>query len=95
MKTNVGGERLMDHDEMDKVWASQKQHIRCLQDLPGLALYQVVDHYKKGDVTVPVYSCARGSSSLEGFHYHLNHFIPGTSAGADHFQAFLLEGLHR
>ncbi|XP_071001312.1 uncharacterized protein [Oncorhynchus clarkii lewisi] len=42
-----------------------------------------------------VYHCARGSTSLESFHLHLNRFIPGTRANAMHFQAFLLDGLMR
>ncbi|XP_061118069.1 uncharacterized protein LOC133141515 [Conger conger] len=40
-----------------------------------------------------LYSCARGSTSLESFHLHLNRFIPGDRANAMHFQAFLLDRL--
>ncbi|MED6249845.1 hypothetical protein ATANTOWER_020645 [Ataeniobius toweri] len=38
--------------------------------------------------------CARGSTSLESFHLHLNRFIPGSSANSLNFQVYLLEGLH-
>ncbi len=31
----------------------------------------------KGGLTLPVYCCARGSTSLESFHNHLNRLIPG------------------
>ncbi|CAB3997296.1 Hypothetical predicted protein [Paramuricea clavata] len=46
-----------------------------------------------GGVTLPVLRCARGSTSLESFHLHVNKFIPGFSANDVHFQAYLLEGL--
>ncbi|XP_016305120.1 uncharacterized protein LOC107660364 [Sinocyclocheilus anshuiensis] len=39
--------------------------------------------------------CARGSTSLESFHLHLNRFIPGTLASDTFFQAYLLDGLAR
>ncbi|XP_051781942.1 uncharacterized protein LOC114641122 [Erpetoichthys calabaricus] len=47
----------------------------------------------KGGITLPVFRCMRGLTSLESFHLHLDCFIPGTSASAAHFQAYLLEGL--
>ncbi|KAG7500682.1 hypothetical protein JOB18_025985, partial [Solea senegalensis] len=49
----------------------------------------------KGGVKLPVYRCARGSTSLESFHLHQCRFIPGTSASDVHFQVHLLEGLVR
>ncbi len=52
-------------------------------------------HLTKGKVSLPIVRCARGSTSLESFHLHLARFIPGTSASAVHFQAYLLEGLTR
>ena len=33
----------------------------------------------KGSIRLPTYRCARGSTSLESFHLHLNRFIPGKS----------------
>ena len=50
---------------------------------------------KKGTVTLPVYRCARGTTSLESFHLHLARFIPGSSANAVNFQAYLLDGITR
>ncbi len=31
----------------------------------------------KGGVLLPVFRCARGTTSLESFHSHLKNFIPG------------------
>jgi len=55
----------------------------------------VTGNIMKGNVSLPIYRCARGSSSLESFHLHLARFIPGTSASAINFQAFLLDGMTR
>ena len=44
---------------------------------------------KKGQTNLPIYRCARGSTSLESFHHHLRNFIPGTSANPVNFQAYL------
>lgn len=35
----------------------------------------------------------RGSTSLESFHLHLARFVPGISASAVNFQAYLLDGI--
>ena len=42
-----------------------------------------------------MWQCAHGSTSLESFHLHLARFIPGTSANAVNFQAYLMEGITR
>jgi len=71
----------------------------------------VTGHIMKGGVRLPVFRCSRGKTSLESFHLHwlgkhgevfyskvssvFARFIPGSSASARHFQAFLLEGLSR
>ena len=47
----------------------------------------------KGNSKLPVYRCARGSTSLESFHLHIARFIPGTTASDVTFQAYLLEGM--
>ena len=52
-------------------------------------------HIRKGQVLLQVLRCARGSTSLESFHLHLARFIPGTSAGAVNFQAYILDGICR
>lgn len=48
--------------------------------LPGVALYTKTEELTKGGLQLPTYRCARGargSTSLEAFHLHLNRFIPG------------------
>ena len=58
-------------------WKRQKEHTVCIQDPPGVSLYRQVGTRTRGDILLPVYRCARGSTSLESFHLHLNRFIPG------------------
>ena len=82
-------------DEMKEIWEEQKKHAPCIQDLPGVALYTITHYITKGKVKLPVLRCARGSTSLESFHSHLVRFIPGTSASAVNFQAYLLDGITR
>ncbi|KAK9535930.1 hypothetical protein VZT92_006834 [Zoarces viviparus] len=77
------------------IWSTQRTHLSCIQDQPGVQLYTQSGRLTKGGVILPVYRCARGSTSLEFFHSHLNRFIPGTRASAKHFQAFLVDGLVR
>ncbi|XP_071501526.1 uncharacterized protein [Diadema antillarum] len=89
------GVPLFDSDKIWNIWESQKRHVACLQDPPGVQLYTKIGETVKGGVTLPVYRCARGSTSLESFHLHLNRFIPGTQANNVHYQAYLLEGVHR
>ena len=71
------GVPLLDQVRMDHIWRVQQRHIRCIQDLPGVQLYTEKGTIKKGGVVLTVYRCARGSTSLESFHCHLNRFIPG------------------
>ncbi|KAM9758030.1 uncharacterized protein ACNS7B_005148 [Menidia menidia] len=80
---------------MEHIWQVQKKHVKCIQDPPGVALYTKTGELTKGGVRLQVLRCARGSTSLESFHLHLNRFIPGTSANSLNFQLYLLEGLHR
>ncbi|XP_051915356.1 uncharacterized protein LOC127596645 [Hippocampus zosterae] len=87
------GNPLIYRERMTEIWRTQRRHMRCIQDPPGVALYTKTGEVKKGGVTLPVFRCARGSSSLESFHLHQCRFIPGTSANALHFQVYLLEGL--
>ena len=49
--------------------------LSCLFNLP--VQYTKTGEVVKGGVTLPIFCCARGSTSLESFHLHLNHFIPG------------------
>ena len=92
--TDTAGHRLFS-DNMQRVWAQQQIHIDCIQDPPGVKLYAVTGHIVKGGVQLPVFRCARGTTSLESFHLHLARFIPGTSANAVNFQAYLLDGITR
>ncbi|KAK9518631.1 hypothetical protein VZT92_023930 [Zoarces viviparus] len=80
---------------IQNIWSTQRTHLSCIQDPPGVQLYTQSGRLTKGGVILPVYRCARGSTSLEFFHSHLNWFIPGTRASAKHFQAFLVDGLVR
>ncbi|XP_071245917.1 uncharacterized protein [Salvelinus alpinus] len=94
--TDTLGVRLLDRDRMQAIWQTQRRHLVCIQDPPGVSIYtNKGKDVTKGGVILPVLRCARESTSLESFHLHLNRFIPGTSASAEHFQAYLLEGLVR
>lgn len=63
---------------IQEIWRTQRPHLSCIQDPPGVQLYTQTGRLTKGGVSLPVYRCARGSTSLESFHLHLNRFIPGT-----------------
>ncbi|KAJ8364998.1 hypothetical protein SKAU_G00138290 [Synaphobranchus kaupii] len=90
---------LLDHDRIQAIWAEQRRHLHYIQDPPGVSLYTKTRQLTKGGVKLPVFRCARGSTSLESFHLH--RLIPATRvarrdrANAMHFQAFLLDGLVR
>ena len=71
------GVPLFNKMRIDEVWSSQRRHVECLQDPPDIALYLRTGARTKGGVRLPVYRCARGSTSLESFHSHLCRFIPG------------------
>ena len=73
----------------------QQKHLLCIQDPEGIQLYTRTGHITKGGARLPVYRCARGSTSLESFHLHFVRMIPGTSANAVNFQAYLLDGITR
>ena len=72
------GVPLLDADRIWDIWESQKKHIKCIRDPEGIQLYVKTRVVSKGGVELPVYRCARGSTSLESFHLHYNRFIPGT-----------------
>lgn len=71
------GVPLLDRERMEHIWRVQKKHVKCIQDPQGVALYTKTGELTKGGVRLPVFRCARGSTSLESFHLHLNRFIPG------------------
>ena len=58
-------------EEMKEIWQEQRHHVKCLQDPPSIQLYTETARLVKGGVSLPVYRCARGSTSLESFHLHL------------------------
>ncbi|CAM4568810.1 unnamed protein product [Leuciscus chuanchicus] len=89
------GVPLLNHERIQQIWKEQRKHVQCIQDPEHFPLYIKKGTLKKGGVELCCYRCARGSTSLESFHLHLNRFIPGTSASDAHFQAYLLEGLMR
>lgn len=60
-----------------------------------IGAWQCLNSTNLDGIRLPVYRCARGSTSLESFHLHLARFIPGTSANTTHFQAYLLDGIAR
>ncbi|KAI3352043.1 hypothetical protein L3Q82_020858, partial [Scortum barcoo] len=90
------GVPLLDRVRKEHIWRLQKRHVKCIQDMPGVALYtETGTTTTKEGMVLKNYRCARGSTSLESFHLHLNRFIPGTKANSLNFQLFLLEGLNR
>ncbi|MED6275515.1 hypothetical protein CHARACLAT_027275, partial [Characodon lateralis] len=86
---------LLDDRRIQDIWDTQRRHLSCIQDPPGMQLYTQTGMLTKGGISLPVYRCARGSTSLESFHLHLDRFIPGTSASARYFQVFLVDGVVR
>lgn len=70
---------LLDPLRIQDIWSTQRPHLSCIQDPPGVQPYTQTGRLTKGGVILPVYRCARGSTSLESFHLHLNRFIPGTA----------------
>jgi hypothetical protein len=64
-------------DDVWDIWKEEKRHISCLQDPKGFSLYTKTGEITKGGVLLPVFRCARGTTSLESFHSHLKNFIPG------------------
>ena len=71
------GVPLFDKAPLKHTWAQQMAHVACIQDPQGFSLYRQIGSKSKGGVRLPVYRCARGLTSLESFHLHLNRFIPG------------------
>jgi hypothetical protein len=75
--TDVLGVPLFRDEMLTEIWPEQQKHVACIQDPPGVSLYTATGTLNKGGKTLSVYRCARGSTSLESFHLHLNRFIPG------------------
>uniref|UniRef100_A0AAV2JZW9 Uncharacterized protein n=1 Tax=Knipowitschia caucasica TaxID=637954 RepID=A0AAV2JZW9_KNICA len=73
---NSLGVPLINSARMKEIWKAQRRHIPCLQDPPGFQLYTQTGTVTKAGHVLPTYCCARGSTSLESFHLHMNRFIP-------------------
>lgn len=71
------GVPLINSARMREILKSQRKHVACIQDPVGVQLYVQTGTVVKGGHRLPTYRCARGSTSLESFHLHLNRFIPG------------------
>ena len=71
------GVPLINSERMKDIWKYQQKHIKCIQDPANVPLYIKTGEKKKGGVVLPIFRCARGSTSLECFHLHLSRFIPG------------------
>ncbi|MEQ2189554.1 hypothetical protein GOODEAATRI_026422, partial [Goodea atripinnis] len=71
------GVPLLDEVRMKHIWRVQQRHVKCIQDVPGIQLYTEVGDISISGIKLIRYRCARGSTSLESFHCHLNRFIPG------------------
>ena len=59
-------------EKMVTIW--EKKRVECIQDPPGVSLYTVTAHIKKGGVKLPVLGCARGTTSLESLYLHMANF---------------------
>ena len=77
--TDTLGVPLLDSDRIWTIWQSQQKHIPCLQHLEDVQLYTKTGTLVKGGIELPIYRCARGSTSLESFPNHVHSFIPGKS----------------
>ncbi|XP_069388178.1 uncharacterized protein [Paralichthys olivaceus] len=76
LATDSMGVPLIDSARMVEVWSTQRRHLCCIQDPPGVELYAKTGEVTRGGFKLPVFRCARGSTSLESFHLHLCRFIP-------------------
>ena len=61
--------------QMVTIWEEQKKHLKCIQDPSGVPLYTITGHITKGGVELPVFQCARGTTSLESFHLYLARYV--------------------
>ncbi|KAF1384232.1 hypothetical protein PFLUV_G00140580 [Perca fluviatilis] len=58
------GVPLLDRERTKHIWRVQRKHIKCIQDPPGVSLYIRTGELTKGGVRLPMFRCARGSTSL-------------------------------
>jgi hypothetical protein len=72
------GMELFDQKVMNQMW-KEEQHSQCIQDPDPevVQLYTETGSLLKGGIHLKTYRCGHRSFSLESFHCHLAHFIPG------------------
>jgi hypothetical protein len=58
-----------------EILETEIKHIQCLQDPTVVLLY--TGSIEKGGISLPVYRCARGTTSLESFHSQIKNFYSG------------------
>ncbi|XP_019899761.2 uncharacterized protein LOC109615266 [Esox lucius] len=58
---------LLDPVRIRAIWQEQRRHLKCIQDPPSVQQNTQTGTITKGGVILPVYRCARGSTSLEFF----------------------------
>ena len=68
--TNSSSEIVL-NDKMVTIWEKEKKHVNCIQNPDRIVFYIVTGHINKGWVELPVFQCARGTTSLELFHLHM------------------------
>ncbi|EFX60730.1 hypothetical protein DAPPUDRAFT_341760 [Daphnia pulex] len=67
--TDFLGTPLLKEDAFE-IWQEEQCHVKCLQDPVNAMLYTQTGTISKGGISLPVYRCARGTTSLESFHAH-------------------------
>ena len=75
--TDSIGVPLLKEDAID-IFETEKRHVNCIQDPDEVQLYTKTGELVKGGITLQVYRCSRGTTSLESFNSHIKNFIPGT-----------------
>lgn len=73
--TDFLGTPLLKEDAFE-IWQEEQCHVKCLQDPVNVMLYTQTGTISKGGISLQVYRCARGTTSLESFHAHHVNFIP-------------------
>ena len=80
--------------QMENTYNLQRTHMTrgCVSDPEGEVIFRVVKEVqlrknKSSKATVPVYTCVRSSSQLEGFHFHQNRFVTGDNVRGNFWQA--------
>ena len=66
LATDSSGEPVLSN-KMVTIWGEEKEHVKCIQDPDGIILYTITGHISKGGVELPVFWCARGTTSLKSF----------------------------